>query len=145
MSNTDDRTKHNKLRLNFACQYCWDPFVSETSKDISSKSRSMSINVAFHALSYENFLFLVACTRLYKSLCRLVGRCLRRSVRHTPLILAFRNIFHNFSRVFTSFHKFSQVFTSFHKFSHFNIFSNERTRLIVMALLINNSTLIVIL
>ena len=50
--------------------------------------------------------------------------------------------FQKFSQVFTSFHKFSQVFTSFHKFSQvspvfspFQIFSNESTRLMAMALL----------
>ena len=89
-------------------------------------------------------LFLVACTRLYKSLSvgpsvRLsVGPSIHPSVRHTVgfsmfywVFVSFYHFsqhftsFHKFSQVFTSFHKFSQVFTSFHKFSQvFTSFSH---------------------
>ena len=104
--------------------------------------------------------FLVACTRLYKSLCRSVGRSVGPSVR--PSRCAFLCVFQcfnefwacfwcfcKFSQVFTSFHKFSQVFTSFHKFSQvftsfhiFHIFCNESTRLMAMALFLCKNTYI---
>ena len=73
--------------------------------------------------------FLVACTRLYKSLykSRLVRWSVGPSVGRSHcwffnVLMSFSEFskvfksFQKFSQVFTSFHKFSQVFTSFHKF-----------------------------
>ena len=67
------------------------------------------------------YIFLVACTQLYKSLCRSVCRSVRRSVTHLDFcnFLTFFTSFHKFSQVFISFHKFSQVILSFSNFKHF--------------------------
>ena len=119
--------------------------------------------VEYHTLS--KIRFLVACTRLYKSLCRSVrpSRCAFLWVlvsfhefsqvftsfhKFSQVFTSFHKFsqvrvlisFQKFSQVFTSFHKFSQVFTVFHKFSQvftsFHIFSKESTRLMAMALFI---------
>ena len=51
--------------------------------------------------------FLVACTRLYKSLSRSVGWSVGLSVGHTVgFLMSFEHVFHKFPQVFTSFHKF---------------------------------------
>ena len=73
------------------------------------------MTIVFHVLNsfgFEigNYSFLVACTRLYTSLCRSV--CQVFTSFFEQVFNKFSQVFNKFSPVFTSFHKFSQVFWS---------------------------------